>query len=408
MDRKGRNNRIYCAEVENELRKCAACGVCHSVCPVYNLTGDDTLSARGKVHLLNALISGELDAGKTGRNIFNRCLLCYACETACPSGVKTSELWIKARNHFSAAAGRSLKGTAIKTVAGSDALPVFMKLGRTIQHVVPKYSLGAGNLRPELSNTFLLDTLPYSVPAKVEKKLRVGYFVGCVSNFFLNNTGLSAISALSKLGCEVVIPKEQVCCGAPAFNNGEMDAARRLAEKNIEVFLKAGVDAITSADATCGGSFRHEYRQLVADNPAYKEFADKYREIHGFILELGLPDNIRSGNLKVTYHDSCHLRHTQGVKDEPRKLLRMLPGLELIEMAESELCCGFGGSYSLFYAKDSVQISEEKIANAIETGAEVLAAGSPGCMLKLMEEARISGSDIRVMHTLEILNDRLI
>jgi len=407
MGGKRQHSRIFNAEEEKELQKCAACGVCHSVCPVYNLTGDDTLSARGKIHLLKALESGELEPGKTGRDIFSRCLLCYACETACPSGVKASDLWIKARNYFSENTGRSIKGTAIKAVSGRGSLPVLMKLGKVVQHAAPKHSLGAGHLRPLLSDSFLLDTLPYSVPAKVDKKLRVGYFVGCVSNFFLNNVGLSAISVLSKLGCEVIIPKEQVCCGAPAFNNGEMNAARKLAEKNISAFLKCNVDVITSADATCGGSFRHEYRQLVGDHPDYEEFSDKYREIHGLVLELGLPEKIKTGDLKVTYHDSCHLRHTQGVKDEPRKLLKMIPGLELREMEESEMCCGFGGSYSLFYAKDAVQISADKIKNALKSGAGILAAGSPGCMLKLMEEARISESDIKVMHTMEILDDRL-
>lgn len=390
-----------------EINRCAACGVCHSVCPVYNLTGDETLSARGRIRILKAIIEDEIDPSKVGRSIFDRCLLCYACATACPSGVRTDKIWIYAREAFARYLGSGVKGTVIKAVSRPQSLPRYMEWGKRFQRIIPSVNIGIGSFRPLLAERFLLDILPEIIPARGEKKYRVGYFVGCVSNFFLGEIGLAAISSLSALGCEVVIPKDQVCCGAPAFNNGEIEAAQGLAKRNVESFLKADVDIVTSADATCGGSFNHEYRQLLGSDGDYEEFAGKYREIHELILELGLPPDLREIPAKVTYHDSCHLRHTQGVWKAPRQLLKSLPGVDFREMADSELCCGFGGSFSLFHAKDSTRISEEKLDNAIAAGAGELAAGSPGCILKLREEARIRELPIKIKHTLEFLAERL-
>lgn len=395
-------------EVRAEIDKCAACGVCHSVCPVYNLTGDDTLSARGRIHILKALSEGKIDAGKVGKNIFDRCLLCYACMTACPSGVRTDKIWIKVREEFARKLGAGFKGKVLKSVSKEDALSKYVKWAGKFQRILPDLKSGDGSFRPQIAERFLLDYLPDVVPAKKLKKYRVGYFLGCISNFFLAEIGLSAISVLSELGCEVVIVKNQVCCGAPAFNNGEIEAAKTLANANIKAFLSADVDIITSADATCGGSFTHEYEQIIGDNPDYQQFAGKYREIHSLILELGLPHDLKTIVEKVTLHESCHLRHTQGIVKEPRQILKSLPGLDFVEMPDSDLCCGFGGSYSLFHADDSVQITDDKLKNALSVDAEVIAAGSPGCILKLREEANTKKLPVKVKHIVELIQDRMI
>ncbi len=409
MDSDSKVNRsIFDAETLAELEKCAACGVCHSVCPVYNLTGDDTLSARGKIHILKALAAGELDFSKVGSGIFDRCLMCYACATACPSGVRTDRIWLQARDWFSRYAGSGIKGPVLRAVSRGESLNRLMRWGKTARNAAPGlFKSGDGKFRPSLQDKFLIDLLPEIIPAKGEKKLRAGYFIGCVSNFFLGEIGLAAIEVLAALGCEVVIPKAQVCCGAPAFNNGEPEAAKGLARQNVQAFLQTEVDIITSADATCGGSFTHEYNQLIGGEPDYEEFSGKYREIHGLILELGLPEKMKEIPAKVTYHDSCHLRHTQGVREAPRKILQALPGIDFREMTDSELCCGFGGSFSLFHGGDSTQISTEKLENAAASGADELAAGSPGCVLKLKEEAQAKKIPIKVKHTLEFVAERL-
>lgn len=401
------NNSVFPQDFVEELEKCAACGTCQTVCPVYNLSRDDTLSARGRIHLLKALTNGELEPGEVNRSIFNQCLLCYACESVCPSGVKTSKLWINARDYFSRELGSGIKGAAIKNASDWKKLSLSLKAGRIIQDLIPGLHSKPGSFRPQIADRFLLDILPDIIPAQGKSKYRVGYFVGCVSNFFLGNIGVAAVETLSALGCEVVIPKSQVCCGAPAFNNGEMDSARRLAKINVEAFLNADVDIITSADATCGGSFVHEYNQLLRADSEYERFSAKYRELNSLILQLGLNGNLRNISAKVTYHDSCHLRHTQGVKAAPRKILQSLPGIEFREMEGSELCCGFGGSYSLFHAKDSTMISKEKLDFAIAAGAEELAVGSPGCILKLKEEAASRGIDINIKHIVEFIRERI-
>jgi len=271
---------------------------------------------------LKALAKGELEPGNISRNIFNQCLLCYACESICPSGVRTSKLWINAREYFAQELGAGFKGSVIRNAADWKRLNIALKAGKKVQDLLPGLHSKPDSFKPKISDTFLLDYLPDIVPAIGKKRLKVGYFVGCVSNFFLGNIGIAAVQTLSSLGCEVIIPKGQVCCGAPAFNNGEMDAARRLAKMNVEVFLKADVDVITSADATCGGSFVHEYNQLLELDAEYEKFSAKYRELNSLILELGLNGRLKDIPAKVTYHDSCHLRHTQGVKTAPRKILQ--------------------------------------------------------------------------------------
>jgi glycolate oxidase iron-sulfur subunit len=399
--------RIFDEETIEELDHCAACGTCHSVCPVYNLTGDDTLSPRGRIHLLNALINDHIEPSAIGRKVFDRCLLCYACETVCPSGVKISRIWIQAREYFARAMGAGIKGMALRTISDGITLNRALKMGRPLQKAMPALRSRATKFRPQLADRFLLEELPEIVPAKGLEKHRVGYFVGCISNFFLKDIALSAIETLSALGCDVVIPHNQVCCGAPAFNNGEMNAARKLARTNVDTYLKADVDIITSADATCGGSFIHEYNQLLQGDTDYERFSRKYREFNGLLLELLPADSLKTLAEKVTYHDSCHLRHTQGVRKAPRDILKRLPGIDFREMTDSEMCCGFGGSYSFFYAGDSVKISTEKITNARATGADTIACGSPGCILKLKEEAKIKNIPIQVKHIAQLIRERL-
>ena len=399
-------NRIFDDELLNELDKCAACGACHAVCPVYNLSKDDSLSARGRIHLLKAVAEGNLDARYVTKEIFDKCLLCYACETVCPSSVKTSAIWIKAREYFCREIGGGLKGAAIRRISNWDSLKKAVRIGKGLQRIVPDFVIGEERFAPELADKFILDVLPDRVAPAGERKYRVGYFVGCVSNFFLGEIAVAAINVLSKLGCEVIIPKEQVCCGAPAFNNGEFDAARKLARKNVEVFLNSGVDIITSADATCGGSFCHEYNQLLAGEDGFDEFSGKYRELNGLMSELGLGDELNPVVSKVTYHDSCHLRHTQGVRNLPRELLKSLPGVNFVEMEGAELCCGFGGSFSMFHAADAASISRDKLDYARHAEADEIAAGSPGCVLKLKDQAERSGFDIKVKHIVEFINER--
>jgi len=402
------HNRIFDDKVLKELDKCAACGTCHSVCPVYNLSKDDSLSARGRIHLLKAIVEGRLESREVSKNIFNRCLLCYACETVCPSGVKTSEIWIEAREYFARLLGSGIKGKAIRKLSDWDSLKKAAKIGKGLQRLAPDKIIGRDRFSPEMTDEFVLDLLPERVAPAGNRKLKVGYFVGCVSNFFLGEIALAAINVLSYLGCEVIIPKQQVCCGAPAFNNGEFEAAKRLARKNIEVFLDADLDCITSADATCGGSFCHEYNQLLHGEKGLEEFSLKYREIHGLISELGFEDGLLARkDSRVTYHDSCHLRHTQGVREVPRSIIQSLPGVSYIEMRGAELCCGFGGSFSLFHAADSTSISSDKLTFAEESGADEIAAGSPGCILRLKDQAAKSGTKLRVKHTVELINERL-
>jgi len=401
-----------------ELDRCINCGVCHGICPVYLMTGDEYTSARGKINLLRAMMSDDLTPNSHIVDMFNECLLCYGCQTVCPAGVKTEKLWIASRNFLAREVGQPWS----KQVAfrGFLAQPGMLRLGLALMRAVQvlTYSrklrykhLRSGLTIPRLSSKALLDDLPEMIPAVQDPPIgRVGFFVGCMCNYFVPEVAHSAIRVLSKLGYDVVIPKEQLCCGAPAFNNGDFKTARKLARWNIDVFLRAGVDMFVSADGTCGGAFTHEYAQLFGeDDPTYREFKMRCPELLTLVAQR-LNEHqrqLRPINERVTIHDSCHLTHTRGVTDAPRRLVNAIPGVQVVEKVRSNHCCGFGGSYNVYFPQTSEAITSARLDEALKTGAEVMVASSPGCVLKLREQADRQGFRLKVLHPLELLDESL-
>jgi glycolate oxidase iron-sulfur subunit len=231
-----------------------------------------------------------------------------------------------------------------------------------------------------------------------------------MSNYLLPDIAYATISVLSKLGYEVVIPHRQLCCGAPAFNNGDFKTARKLAQWNINVFLDAGVDMVVSADGTCGGAFTHEYEILFGeDDPKYQEFKIRCSELLTLIakrLESMQPERTPI-NTSVTIHDSCHVIHTQGITDAPRQLMQAIPGVDIAEKVRSDHCCGFGGSFNVMFPDIADEITALRVNEMTKTDAQVVVASSPGCILKLREQMDKQGLDIKVMHPLELLDESL-
>ena len=401
-----------------ELERCNNCGLCHGICPVYLMTGDEGTSARGKINLLRALHAGEIEPNWHIVDVFNQCLLCYGCQSVCPVGIRTEKLWITAREILARQVGQTLaKRVAFQGFLGRSGMMKFaLALIRAFQWLLfPKRvqykHLPSGLTIPRLSSRTLLDGLPEQVPAATDPPLgRVGDFVGCMSNYLLPDIARSAIQVLSKLGYEVVIPHDQLCCGAPAFNNGDFKTARKLARWNIDVFMRANVDMIVTADATCGGAFTHEYEQLFGeDDPTYREFKARCPQILTLVAQRldALRPELHPMKEHVTIHDSCHLCHTQGVTDEPRQILEAIPGMELVEKVRSDHCCGFGGSFMVMYPEVSDSITSKRMEEAVKTGVSTLVSSSPGCILKLKEQADRQGLDLRVLHPLELLDRSL-
>jgi glycolate oxidase iron-sulfur subunit len=292
----------------------------------------------------------------------------------------------------------------LAVTAGSLAQKVF---GRKAVNV-----LAGGMAVPPLRTRPLLRDLADVVEPVGRRRARVGLFVGCMANYVSDGPARASIEVLRRLGVEIVIPKRQVCCGAPAFNNGDFDTARRLARRNLDIFREADVDAIISPDATCGGAFRHEYPELLSSDKKYSGMAEELslRSIDwsSFVLALDptFPEK-KQPPISVTVHDSCHLAHTAGTHGNVREVLRRLPGVTIVEMEESTVCCGFGGSFSSIYSGESERWQQRKIGHMAETRAQVAVAASPGCIATLRETIeRGAGVNFRLLHPAELIVER--
>ena len=256
------------------------------------------------------------------------------------------------------------------------------------------------------------DTLPPAQswpelsPAKGEKRARVTLLLGCAQQVLDPDINTATIEVLTQNGIEVVIPPLQSCCGGLAWHTGDLAAARKFARQNLEAFPD-DVDAILTNAAGCGSAM-HEYHLIMkgtADEDRAERFRDRVMDVSVFLAKIGLRDSLRQTKLKVAYHDACHLANAQNVRRQPRELLRSVPGLELVEIADGHLCCGSAGSYNMDQPEIAASLGEQKARAVIATGAEVIASGNIGCLTQLRWHLKKLGSSIEVKHTLQILRD---
>jgi Fe-S oxidoreductase len=240
-----------------------------------------------------------------------------------------------------------------------------------------------------------------------EVRARVGLLSGCVMPIAQGPTMEAAVRLLVRNGCQVLVPPAQVCCGALNLHGGDREQARRMARRNIDAFLDAGVEAIVVASAGCGSTMK-EYRHLLEDDPEYQErawwFSEMVKDVSEFLttLPLALPD--RQKGLRVTYQDACHLAHAQRITQQPRELLRRIPGVELVEMEDASRCCGAAGLYTMLQPQMSRRLMERKVEAILNTKADVVVSGNPGCMIQMQAGMRRAGSQVRVMHLVELLD----
>jgi len=391
----------------DELAKCVNCGLCQAVCPTYLVEGHEGKTARGKIELMRGMLDGRLKQSTGIADLVDDCVTCYACQTVCPAGVKTELLWTALRQDLASfATNTTKKRRALKWTVGS---PKLMKLGvrrygrmygfnrqRPREAKLGKFGLPVFNGAP------YLDSLQELYPAIGEEVGRVGLLIGCSGNLSAPWAVDAALSLLRTVGWSVVVPKTQGCCGAPAINNGQWKLGRKLASRVIRLFDELGVDWVTSPDATCSSAMSTDYLNLFADDPDQLEAAMR---LSAKTIELGnlIAKALDEGRLKfhplkvaVTVHDSCHSIHLGG-GNRWRDLLRAIPGLEIREMNESSVCCGFGGSYALMHPVTSERIAARKMTNAAQTGAEIVLVSSPGCQIRLqsLETGAVEQPSIR-------------
>ena len=408
-------NLKYLDKYKDQVSVCVRCGSCQPSCPTYLATGDESMVARGRMALVEAVIDSRLDITKGFADRIDSCLDCRACVTACPSGVKVDEIIYAAKaeitEHFGCnpmqkliSKGMLTKGqnrTALLKFLGAlkkifyNSLPGFFPLPAKLKLNSKK------RLLPEIGGIPLRQRRLNTSPAG-KSKGRVAFYVGCATNMWHQHIGEALIEVLRHNHKEVVLADDEVCCGIPFLSRGDRETARELALKNIDTFASMNVEAIVTCCATCGSTLM-EYPRWLEDERA-ERFSSMVMDIHAY---LARHTNYKKGLGKVdgsvTWHDPCHLSRGQGIMDEPREILQSIPGLDFIEMKKPCYCCGFGGEVSFKDYAMSIAIAGEKVESIKNSGADELATGCPACKIHIEDAMHHNNVTTPVRHTVEYM-----
>ena len=404
------------AEVYEMLNTCNRCGFCHTACKTYKVDGAETMVSRGRVQLIKAVADGNIEPDAEYEDSINSCLLCGECAVACPSGVSAKELVMAARRDLKLRHGVKpfVKSYALKTLANPNklerAFKLFGGLGKNMLNKVDgmDYFRGVDIRCMNVAKVPFLNQVPERILV-AQPKHKVAFYVGCFLNFSLDETAQSVVKVLTKNDCEIIIPKDQVCCGLPQYAYGDFETAKVNARKTIDTFLNKEVDAIITACGSCAAMLKEDYLKLFADDAAYlpkvKKFCALVKEFSEYMAEIGVDESKfhNSTPVKVTYHDPCHMARGIKVTAQPRQMLKSLPRVEYIEMFEANRCCGASGLVQPFYHEMSTKVTREKAKNIQATGAEVVATSCPACIMRLQGGISMSGQKQKVMHVADLM-----
>ncbi len=410
---------------QTDLKTCIECGNCTFWCPVYQELQEETYVARGKNLLIRRLLSGEVGYTKEVADVLEKCTLCMTCTEHCPMKCQVQSTIIAARADQVAAKGigplsklvyrwliphRTLFGNVVRMASWFQ---VFLpRTEGKIRHL-PLFlsAFGKGRQIPSIAPQFFRNLVPENSapPAGVKTLKKVGYFIGCATDFVFPEIGRKTIDFLTRHGVEVVVPKGQGCCGTPVWSGaGDIETGRRLADVNVEVF--AGVDEVLVDCATCASSLK-EYPKFLADTPAreeaYKKFAGKIKTVSQFLVDELKLDSYQptpeAKGKRMTWHDPCHANRYLKVKTQPRKILQSIPGVEYVEMVRADRCCGMAGSFSIHHYDLSKKIADRKAETIRDTGADIVVTACPGCMIQLIDTLKRNKAPQKVMHLMEVI-----
>ena len=412
---------------QEDMYKCVHCGFCLQACPTYLETGLETESPRGRIALMKAVNEGRIRITPDVYRHWDLCIQCRACEVACPSGVPYGNLIEATMSEVE----RTRKTGFLAEVVGSFVLnAIIPKQGRLelvasalrlyqssgLQSAVRKTKilamLAPGLAELEMSAPTVskrrFKTRGQVYPAQGTTRTRVAILSGCVMPLMHGPEMDAAVRVLTRNGCEVEVTEGQGCCGAIHSHVGDLDRARVLARKNIDAFEKRGVHAVIVASAGCGARMK-EYGHLLENDPDYAERATKFSEtvkdIHEYLVDLPYTAPTARLDKRVTYQDSCHLANAQRITDPPRTILASIPGVDLVEMDRSDVCCGAGGTYTITEREFSLRVLDSKMKNVVKTGADVLATANPGCVLQLQYGAQRYGPPVEVKYVTDLLDE---
>lgn len=420
------------------IARCNRCGACTTVCPLYVTTKDEGMAARGKLALTEALLGGALAPGPGCAEVLNSCLLCGACAGSCASGVPAPDVILAARREFSTA--RSYppsirfffqeiltrpRLTAFGGVffsfarkAGAKVLAEFLAGDNLLFRGFPPHAREMARVTGFLPPSFGAGSFPDppgGAPVSGPAQKKAGYFTGCAARLFLPRLSRATRLVLARAGISVAAPRN-FCCGMPHLTAGDEQTARKLARKNIDLYLSLDLDLVVTDCASCGAMLKG-YLRLFAGDPGYGEkaaaFAAKVKDVSEVLAEVlaqegpgAFPHIGRQEKIRVTYHDPCHLARGQGIRLQPRRLLKEVLGVELAEMERPDACCGGAGTFFLTRPDLAAKVGEEKAKNILATGADLVVTACPGCLVYLTLALQRQGSSVPVYHLAELLAGR--
>ena len=412
-----------------DYSRCIRCGLCLNACPTYRELGLEMDSPRGRIYQIIQVESGRLSLGESFVRHIDLCLDCRACETACPSGVEYGKLVEAARGQIERYYKRPPVAGLLRKLFFREILPhrqrleVAGKILRFYQQsgleklvlasrllkILPWNMERVAALAPRMEKPFFTERLGTVVPPVGTRRYKVAFFAGCIANLSFARLNDATVRVLAKNGCEVVIPADQGCCGALHVHAGIRDVARELAKNNIRAFGTDEFDAVITNAAGCGSVLK-EYPLLFEEEerdyfePA-RAFSSKVRDVTEFLAGIELNKDFAVTRARATYQDSCHLGHAQKIRSAPRKLLAAIPGLEFVELKESEICCGSAGIYNVVHNDLAEKILASKMRRIDETKADLILTANPGCLLQLRAGVSRAGGERRVLHVVELLDE---
>lgn len=408
---------------------CVHCGFCLSTCPSYRVIGKETDSPRGRIYLMDGVNEGQIPLSPTTVQHFDSCLGCLACVTTCPSGVQYDKLIEATRQQVERNHDRPLQEKLLRKLIFAlfpypnrlrwllGPMQWYQQLGLQkwlrsvglLNHISPQLAAMESVLPPIPPEAFR-GPFPEQIPAQGQTRYRVGLLLGCVQQLFNPAVNDATIRVLTANGCEVILPKNQGCCGALTHHQGQEAQTEALARQLIDSFEPTGVDFILVNASGCGHTLK-EYGNILKDDAQYCQkaaaFASQIRDVQEFLAEVGLTaplSPLQEQPLPIVYQDACHMLHGQKISVQPRQLLRQIPGVTLREPVDAALCCGSAGIYNILQPEVAAELGQQKVENLTHTGAQVIASANIGCFVQISKHLELQGKQIPVLHPMQLLD----
>ena len=404
---------------------CIKCGFCLPKCPTYRLTGNEAASPRGRIDLMQTVARGELAPEEIFAQL-DFCLGCRACETACPAGVEFGKLLEVGRAAAQGGRQGSRLGawlqhfglerlvpspTKLRLLANMlrlyqvSGVQQWLRTSGLLQHVAPGLAALESAL-PQVPTAAERRAIPTETAPQGQERAQVAMLTGCVIPELLPQVNQATVRVLAANGYRVLAPSTQRCCGALQAHAGELEVARQLARHNIAVFEATGGEWIVVNSAGCGAMMK-EYGHLLAADPTFagraRAFSNRVRDISEILATAPLCGPLKAVPLRVAYDDPCHLLHGQKIWQQPRQVLRQIPQLHLLEVPESDWCCGSAGIYNLLHTDTAQQLLDRKMAHIASVQPQIIVTGNPGCILQLRQGVVRQGLAVEVLHPVEVL-----